>query len=188
MASYDGVPTQPRIHQQDRGHVLDAKAYWAKFCLPFAGSERSVAGICINTWLLVRTPYPLHQFTSLSHFTMPSDSVENKHPNLRRLKNTPVCIICARSNEAEQIAKALGYKEKISGYQVSQINNGHTFFLGSFTLQNGDELGYYVTHSTRQSVQSFLVEASILLFLLKPKHVLHAGTCAGYRGEEFQPK
>jgi hypothetical protein len=104
-----------------------------------------------------------------------------KDPNLRRLLNRPVCILCARPAEAEEIASCLGFKERISGSEIGKVDKGHTFWLGSFELQDGSELECYVTHSRRQGVQWFTADASILLHILKPRFVVHAGVCAGYR-------
>jgi hypothetical protein len=109
-----------------------------------------------------------------------------EHPPLRRLLNSPVCILCARPAEAKGIADALGCTETLSGHSVTKVDSGHTFYLGSFQLQDGTSLDYYVTSVTRQGVQSFTVDASILFYILKPRHVIHAGVCAGYREKNFK--
>lgn len=102
-------------------------------------------------------------------------------PKLRLLRNRPLCIICGRPAEAEGIAKALGIeKNRITGHEVLKVNNGYTFYIGSFTLESGEELQYYVTSSLRQGIQSFTVYASILFGILRPRFVIHAGVCAGY--------
>ena len=106
---------------------------------------------------------------------------ERKDPNLRRLLNRPVCILCARPAEAEEIAGSLGFKEQISGSEIGKVDKGHTFWLGSLKLQDGSDLDCYVTHSRRQGVQWFTADASILLHILNPRFVVHAGVCAGYR-------
>jgi hypothetical protein len=116
--------------------------------------------------------------------TSNKDKDKKQHPNLRRLLNTPVCIICARSSEAEEIAQTLGSTERLYGTEISKVNRGHTFHLGSLKLGNGKVLGYYVTHTTRQGIQSFTVDAGILLYLLKPRYVIHSGVCAGYKDPE----
>jgi len=112
------------------------------------------------------------------------NSAKKSVPYFRRLLNTPVCIICARSSEAEEIANALNFSERVHGHQISNISSGHTFYLGSFKLDDGSDLGCYVTHATRQGIQSFTVDASILFYLLKPRHVVHAGVCAGYNSPD----
>jgi hypothetical protein len=111
-----------------------------------------------------------------------------KHPALRRLLNSHVCILCARPAEAEGIARALGFTETLYGHSVSLVDNGHTFYMGSWDLGHGNNLDYYVTHVNRQGVQSFLVDASILFYILRPRHVLHAGVCAGYRDRDEKHK
>jgi hypothetical protein len=110
-----------------------------------------------------------------------SQSRERKrNPNLRQLRNRPVCIICGRPAEAEEIAKALGiFENRLPGDEVEKVNDGHTFYLGSFKLQKG-ELEYYITSSLRQGIQSFTVNASVLFSILNPRFVVHAGVCAGY--------
>lgn len=103
--------------------------------------------------------------------------------NLRRLRSRPVCIICGRPAEAQQIARALGIddeKHRLSGHDVSMVRDGHTFHLGEFKLPSGDILKYYITSSLRQGIQSFAVSAAILFNTLSPRFVLHAGVCAGF--------
>jgi hypothetical protein len=63
-----------------------------------------------------------------------------------RLLRRPLCIICGRPKEAEEIAKALGVEEnRFLGREVEGINDGHTFYLGSFDLGDDREekLDYY---------------------------------------------
>ena len=109
-------------------------------------------------------------------------------PNLRRLRNRPVCIICGRPAEAEAIAKALGiFENRLQGHDIQKVNDGHTFYLGSFKLQDR-ELEYYVTSSLRQGIQSFTVNASVLFSILLPRFVVHAGVCAGYDDPEGKSK
>lgn len=103
--------------------------------------------------------------------------------NLRRLRSRPVCIICGRAAEALQIAKSLGIdgeKHRLSGHDVSMVRDGHTFYLGEFTLASGDVLKYYITSSLRQGIQSFSVSAALLINTLEPRFILHAGVCAGF--------
>ncbi|KAF2403543.1 hypothetical protein EJ06DRAFT_527169 [Trichodelitschia bisporula] len=104
---------------------------------------------------------------------------KDKHPLQRRLRNTPVCILCARPKEAEKIASTLKAGEKVAGHQISPTYKGLTFWFGAFTLADGSELAYYVTYSRRQGVQSFIVDASIILHTLRPRYVVHSGVCAG---------
>ena len=115
-------------------------------------------------------------------------SAKDHNPNLRRLRNRPVCIICGRPAEAEEIAKALGILEnRLPGDEVEKVNDGHTFYLGSFKLQEG-ELEYYVTSSLRQGIQSFTVNASVLFSILLPRFVVHAGVCAGFNDPDGKLK
>ncbi|KAH8693402.1 nucleoside phosphorylase domain-containing protein [Phaeosphaeriaceae sp. PMI808] len=104
-------------------------------------------------------------------------------PKLRLLRNRPLCIICGRPGEADEIAETLGIKNnRITGDEVMKVNNGYTFYTGSFTLKSGEELEYYVTSSLRQGIQSFTVCASVLFSILRPRFAIHAGVCAGYKG------
>jgi len=102
------------------------------------------------------------------------------NPNLRNLRNRPLCIICGRPGEAEEIAKALGiFGNKIQGDEIDKVADGHTFYLGSFQIQKG-KLDYYVTSSLRQGIQSFTVYTAVLFSILLPRFAIHAGVCAGY--------
>ncbi|KAH7075153.1 hypothetical protein FB567DRAFT_632698 [Paraphoma chrysanthemicola] len=102
-------------------------------------------------------------------------------PKLRFLSRRPLCIICARPTEAVVISKHLGTgKNRIAGDQVEGINNGYTFYYGSFTLESKEELAYYVTSTLEQGIQSFTVQASIIFSVLRPQYVIHAGVCTGY--------
>jgi hypothetical protein len=113
---------------------------------------------------------------------------KDHEPNLRRLRNRPVCIICGRPAEAEEIAKALGiFENRLQGHEIEKVKDGHTFYLGSFKLQEG-ELEYYLTSSLRQGIQSFTVNASVLFSILLPRFVVHAGVCAGYDDPEGKLK
>lgn len=106
---------------------------------------------------------------------------KDQNPNLRRLCNRPVCIICGRPAEAETIAKALGiYENRIHGHDIQKVKDGYTFYLGAFKLPSGGELEYYVTSSLRQGIQSFTINAAILFSILRPRFVIHTGVCAGY--------
>jgi hypothetical protein len=112
----------------------------------------------------------------------------NEHPALRRLLNSSVCILCARPQEAEGIASALKCTETLYGHNVPEVDDSHTFHFGSLKLKDGNSLGFYVTHASRQSVQTFIVDASILFYILRPRFVLHAGVCAGYRDPKGEHK
>jgi hypothetical protein len=104
--------------------------------------------------------------------------------NLRRLRNCPVCIICGRPGEARQIAEALGIAGNIlRGHEVAEFDNSQTFYHGSFELANG-HLNYLVTSGHRQGIQSFTVSAALLFHILRPRFVVHAGVCAGYKDPE----
>jgi hypothetical protein len=103
---------------------------------------------------------------------------------LRLLRNRPLCIICGRPAEAEAIAKELGIIDnRLTGRQVEEIHDGHTFYLGSFDLQ--ENLEYYITSSLRQGIQSFATHASILFHVLRPRYAIHAGVCTAYRDPSF---
>jgi nucleoside phosphorylase len=119
--------------------------------------------------------------------------------NLRRLRNCPVCIICGRPGEAKQIAMALGIVENVlKGHEVAEVDNSQTFYYGSFELAeksktqdnekqtDKEKLDYVLTSGTRQGIQSFTVTAALLFHILRPKFVIHAGVCAGYRDEEIK--
>ena len=113
---------------------------------------------------------------------------KDNNSNLRRLRSRHVCIICGRPAEAEEIAKALGiFKNRLQGHEIEKVNDGHTFYLGSFKLQEG-ELDYYVTSSLRQGIQSFTVNAGVLFSILLPRFVVHAGVCAGYDDPQGKSK
>lgn len=101
--------------------------------------------------------------------------------NLRELRSRPLCIICGRPGEAEEIAKALGiadHAHRLQGHEVSGIQ-GHAFYLGAFKLDSGEKLKYYITSSLRMGIQSFTIHAAVLFNILKPRFVVHAGVCAG---------
>lgn len=105
---------------------------------------------------------------------------------LGRLRNRPLCIICGRPAEAQAIAEELGIEDnRISGHEVEKINNGHTFFTGSFNIK-GKTLDYYVTSSIRQGIQSFTIHSSILFHILRPRFVIHAGVCAAYYEDDAE--
>lgn len=106
------------------------------------------------------------------------------------LKSRPLCIICAKPKELETIAKTLGiFKDRISGYDIPEINDGHDFYLGTFKLHtpNGDrDLEFYATSALRQSIQTFTVHAGALFHVLRPKFAIHAGVCAGYVAKDIE--
>jgi hypothetical protein len=120
---------------------------------------------------------------------MPVNMPNNEsNPNLRNLTNRPLCIICGRPGEAEEIAKALGiFDSKIQGDSVDQVADGHVFYTGSFEIKGGF-LDYYVTSSLRQAIQSFTVNAAVLFSILKPRFAIHAGICAGYESYDEHGK
>ncbi len=99
---------------------------------------------------------------------------------LRQLQSRPLCIICGRPKEAEGIAKELGVENnRVLGREVDKINDGHSFFTGSFDIR-GQKLDYYITSSLRQGIQSFTIHASILFHILKPRFAIHVGVCAAF--------
>jgi purine-nucleoside phosphorylase len=63
---------------------------------------------------------------------------------------------------------------------------GHTFYLGNFTLESKEKLNYYITSSLRMGIQSFTVHAALLFNILRPRFVIHAGVCAA--DESAKPK
>src|SRR5436190_12968602 len=105
---------------------------------------------------------------------------------LRLLRARPLCIVCARPAEAEGIAKSFGILgDRLTGREVADIHDAHTFYLGSF--QVGDQrLEYYITSSLRQGIQSFATHVSVLFNILRPKYTIHAGVCAGYSGANIK--
>lgn len=115
----------------------------------------------------------------------PSASYRQKD-NLRRLRNCAVCIICGKASEAAEIAKALDCHTRLRGHDLAELENGLTFHIGSMKLQDGDELDYVVTASTRQGIQSFAICAAPLLCVLRPKFVIHTGVCAAAKTESLR--
>jgi hypothetical protein len=103
---------------------------------------------------------------------------------LRLLKSRPLCIICAKPQEAEIIARTLEITaDHISGLDIPEINDGHNFYLGTFIIGEGEKarnLEYYVTSSLRQGIQAFATHVGILFHVLRPQFAVHAGVCAGY--------
>lgn len=105
--------------------------------------------------------------------------------NLRKLRNCAVCIICGKASEAEGIAKALKITEsRLRGHEIAEVENGFTFYVGKLTLTSGEEISYSVTSSTRQGIQSFAISAALILHILQPRFVLHAGVCAARKPDE----
>jgi hypothetical protein len=98
--------------------------------------------------------------------------------NLRELRAVPLCIITAKREEAELLQKALGPSTHILGHDVAFVENHHDFWKGKVELRDGKYMDYYVTHCTRQGIQTFAVEAAALFSILKPKFAIHAGVCA----------
>jgi hypothetical protein len=106
---------------------------------------------------------------------------------LRLLKSRPLCIICAKPQEAAIIAETLQItKDHISGHDIPEINDGHNFYLGTFEIGEGQKkrrLEYYVTSSLRQGIQAFATHVGILFHILRPQFAVHAGVCAGYQAK-----
>lgn len=99
--------------------------------------------------------------------------------NLRKLRNSPLMIICANPREAGLIARFMDAKDRVSGSTVNGINNNHMFYAGKLHLRNRKQLNYYVTSSTRQGLMHFATQAGILFHQLRPRFAIHAGCCAG---------
>jgi 16S rRNA U1498 N3-methylase RsmE len=97
---------------------------------------------------------------------------------LRELRAIPLCIITAKQEEAELIQRYMKALRRISGDEVAYVDPQHTFWKGTIELKENKEIEFYVTHCTRQAIQTFAVEATSLLGLLKPKYAIHAGVCA----------
>ncbi|KFZ24679.1 hypothetical protein V502_00842 [Pseudogymnoascus sp. VKM F-4520 (FW-2644)] len=109
--------------------------------------------------------------------------------NLKTLKSCQLCIICAKSTEAIVVKEKLFLDQKISGRYVAELppgSIGQEFYLGSFTLNDGNRLSYYVTNTSRQSIQSFATQASALFTVLKPTYAIHVGVCAAISGKGFE--
>lgn len=101
--------------------------------------------------------------------------------NLRTLQSCKLCIICAKSAEAAIVKNSFCLGTKISGTDVAELPEGCRkldFYLGSFKLNKGGSLLYYVTSTSRQGIQSFASQAAILFSILKPKYAVHVGVCA----------
>ncbi|KAK4448452.1 nucleoside phosphorylase domain-containing protein [Podospora aff. communis PSN243] len=114
---------------------------------------------------------------------------EDTNSNLRKLRSRPLCIICGTAPEAREIAKALGIDgpaHRLQGHEIGEVMQGHTFYLGSFTLESGERLNYYITSSLRMGIQSFAVHAALLFNILRPRFVVHSGVCAA--DENGKPK
>jgi hypothetical protein len=109
---------------------------------------------------------------------------------LRLLKSRPLCIICAKSQEARTIAETLDITgDLISGHDIPEIDNGHNFYLGTFTWGSGEKqrkLEYYVTSSLWQGIQAFATSVGILFHVLRPQFAVHAGVCAGYAAKNIR--
>ena len=114
---------------------------------------------------------------------LPDLATLNKEDAKLELQKRPLCIICGRPSEAKVIAEAFGIeKNRLSGQNVEDVHNSHTFYLGSF--QGRQKVDYYITSSLRQGIQSFAIHASMLFQSLKPQYAVHAGVCASYSGLE----
>ena len=102
--------------------------------------------------------------------------------NLAILQSYRLCIICAKTTEAEIVKKQLKATQTIPGHLVKGIASGHDFSLGVIKTKDG-ELPYYITAVSRQGIQSFAVEAAVLFSVLQPEYAIHAGTCAALGGD-----
>ncbi|KAL3247308.1 hypothetical protein ABHI18_012456 [Aspergillus niger] len=109
--------------------------------------------------------------------------------DFRRLKSRPLCIICAKPQEVQIIARTLGIREgHISSNDIPELVDGYNFYLGTFNIIPKDggtarRLEYYLTSPDRQGIQTFSIQAGTLFHVLRPRFVVHAGVCAGYGRE-----
>lgn len=106
---------------------------------------------------------------------------QQKVDNLTLLQSRRLCIICAKSTEAEIVRTQFQTTQKIPGHLVHGIAPGHDFHLGVMRTDAG-ELPYYITAASRQGIQGFAVEAAVLFSILQPEYAVHAGTCAALGG------
>jgi len=107
--------------------------------------------------------------------------------NLQNLRDRAVCIITARSGEAQGLAEALGIDHNIlKGHAVWDVDNGFSFYLGSFDLEES-HLDYYITSGRHMGVQSFAIDCGLLMHILRPRFIVHAGVCAGFKDNESTP-
>jgi hypothetical protein len=101
-------------------------------------------------------------------------STKKSDTKLRLLRRRPFFIICAKPSEADIIVERLQVEDhKLLGREIAEINNDQVFYLGSFNLKE-KKLDYYITSAWRQGLQSFLIQASILFQILRPRYTVHA--------------
>jgi hypothetical protein len=109
--------------------------------------------------------------------------------NLRTLRSCGLCIICAKSDEAEVVKKKWFLKNQIAGRDVAELSSefkGHEFFTGTFKLDTGKALSFYLTYTSRQGIQSFAAEAAVLFTILKPTYAVLVGTCAAISDKGYE--
>ncbi|GAQ47335.1 hypothetical protein G647_01848 [Aspergillus niger] len=108
---------------------------------------------------------------------------------IRLLKSRPLCIICAKPQEVQIVARTLQItKDHISSSDIPELGDGYDFYLGTFNIISKDggearSLEYYVTSPYRQGIQTFSIQAGTLFHVLRPQFAVHAGVCAGYAKE-----
>jgi hypothetical protein len=100
-----------------------------------------------------------------------------KLKNLATLQSCRLCIICAKTTEAEIVKNQLGTTQTIPGHLVDGVAPGHDFYLGVFKTDHG-EIPYYITATSRQGIQTFAVEVATLFSILRPEYAIHTGVCA----------
>lgn len=115
---------------------------------------------------------------------------EQRRFNLQQLQDRKLCIICAKSDEANIVKDQLGAMTKIEGHLVDRITQargepGHDFYLGALSSEN-DDIPYYITSTTRQGIQSFGVQTAALFTILKPRYAVHVGVCAAIAKEHIR--
>jgi hypothetical protein len=113
--------------------------------------------------------------------------------NFRTLKSCRLCVICAKSDEAELIRTRWQLASSIHGRDVAnlpKVFQGREFFPGTFELDRPNEdndrtLSFYLTYTSRQGIQSFASEAAALFTVLKPTYAVLVGCCAALAGKDY---
>lgn len=100
-------------------------------------------------------------------------------PQNKILRSRALCIIAEKPEELAIFRECFRLDEKINGSDIPDVSNSHEFWLGSFLAGNGQQLPFYLTCCSRQSIQTFATESTALFKILKPKYSIHVGVCAG---------
>ncbi|KPI43114.1 uncharacterized protein AB675_1807 [Cyphellophora attinorum] len=114
--------------------------------------------------------------------------------NLRTLRSCKLCVICAKSDEAEVVKDRWAIRTRIAGADVAELPKAfasHDFYTSTFELDEANEkndrkLSYYLTYTSRQGIQSFAAEAASLFTVLKPTYAVMVGCCAALKGRDYQ--